>query len=298
MTIERDVTRIVRSWLQVDEHESADRVLDNVLALLDATPQRRSWWPARRSPQMNAFAKLAIAAAAVVAIAIVGINLLPRTGGDVGVTPTGSPSPSPSSTPFASPAFLPAGELTAGRHTLLEDSIVFSVQVPDGWHTSGFPCLSGGCASPNGGWLQRGADDSTEPDAAWMPIWSVDNVASDPCAHTAAPVATSAAALAAAVASLPGTDVITAPTDVVVGGRPAKHVVIKVRDDIACAPRQFQMWADHGIFRWATALGQTNRVWIIDVEGKRVWIEAETYEGADAKLGQEIQQIVDSVQFE
>ena len=51
MDTERDVTRIVRSWLRTDEHESADRVLDNVLALLDATPQRRSWWPARRIAQ-------------------------------------------------------------------------------------------------------------------------------------------------------------------------------------------------------------------------------------------------------
>ena len=48
MSTERDVTRIVRSWLRTDEHESADRVLDTVLDLLDATPQRRSWWPARR----------------------------------------------------------------------------------------------------------------------------------------------------------------------------------------------------------------------------------------------------------
>ena len=251
---------------------------------------------------MNGFAKFAIAAAAVVAIAIVGINLLPRTGGDVGVaataSPSATPSPSPLSAPSASISFLPAGELAPGRHTLLEDSIVFSIQVPDGWHTSGFPCLGGGCASPKGGWLQRGADDSTEPDAVWMPIWSVDNVASDPCAHTAAPVATSAAALAAAVASLPGTDAISAPTDVVVGGRPAKHVVIKVRADIECAPRQFQMWADHGIFRWASALGQTNRVWIIDVHGQRVWIEAETYEGATPALETEIQGMIDSIRFE
>ena len=64
MATERDVTRIVQSWLRTDEHESADRVLDNVLALLDATPQRRSWWPARRFADMNITAKLATAAAA------------------------------------------------------------------------------------------------------------------------------------------------------------------------------------------------------------------------------------------
>ena len=41
MSTDRDTTRIVRSWLQTDEHESADRVLDAVLDQLDATPQRR-----------------------------------------------------------------------------------------------------------------------------------------------------------------------------------------------------------------------------------------------------------------
>ena len=41
MSTDRDTTRIVRSWLGTDEHESADRVLDAVLDQLDATPQRR-----------------------------------------------------------------------------------------------------------------------------------------------------------------------------------------------------------------------------------------------------------------
>jgi len=99
MDTERDVTRIVRSWLRTDEHESADRVLDNVLARLDATPQRRSWWPAWRIADMNTYAKLLIAAAAVVVVAVVGINLLPG-GSSVGasgpsVPPAASPSPSP-----------------------------------------------------------------------------------------------------------------------------------------------------------------------------------------------------------
>jgi hypothetical protein len=53
MQIESDLTRIVRSWLRRDEHEAADRVLDNVLGLLDATPQRPAWWPARRLPHVN-----------------------------------------------------------------------------------------------------------------------------------------------------------------------------------------------------------------------------------------------------
>src|SRR6476659_5087702 len=98
MSTERDVTRIVRSWLRTDEHESADRILETVLAGLDTTPQRRALWPARRSPDMKTYAKLAIAAVAVVIVAVVGINLLPGGGPNEGNGAASSPSPSPTAT--------------------------------------------------------------------------------------------------------------------------------------------------------------------------------------------------------
>jgi hypothetical protein len=95
MSQERDVTRIVRSWIREDQHESADRILGVVLDRLDTTPQRRSWWPAWRSNRMNTYAKLIAAAAAVLVVAFAGFQLLPRSGG-VGGDPTNAPSPSPS----------------------------------------------------------------------------------------------------------------------------------------------------------------------------------------------------------
>ncbi len=59
------------------------------------------------------------------------------------------------------------------------------------------------------------------------------------------------------------------------------------------------MWADHGIFRFATALEQTNDVWIVELEGGGCfWIEAETYKGSTPALQQEIQAMIDSIQFE
>jgi len=58
------------------------------------------------------------------------------------------------------------------------------------------------------------------------------------------------------------------------------------------------MWGVRGIFRFAAALGETNRVWIVDVNGTRFWFEAETFEGASPELDQEIQDMVDSIQFE
>ena len=300
MSTNRDMARIVRSWLRTDEHESADRVLDNVLALLDATPQRRSWWPARRIADMNFFAKLAAAAAAVVVIAVVGYNLLPSRGGSGGnptPTPSSPPAPSPAATPATSKSivFPPAGPLEAGRHTLTEDGTVFSIQIPDGWSSSGLGCS--GCATADGGWLQRGPTNAG-PGSVWAPVWNVDGVVADPCTRTAGPIAETATELADAVASLPGTDLVTAPEDVMVGGYPAKHVVIKVPDDIDCVKDSFYMWGVGGIFRFATALGETNRVWIVDVNGTRFWFEAETYKGSSPALQQEIQSMIDSIQFE
>ena len=95
MTTDRDPrTRIVLSWLREDAHENAERVLLRALDEVDTTPQRRSWWPARRSDSMNTYAKSIAAAAAVVVLAVVGYQFLPGSGG-VGGPPTVAPSPSP-----------------------------------------------------------------------------------------------------------------------------------------------------------------------------------------------------------
>ena len=95
MTIERDPgTRVVLSWLREETHENAERVLLRVFDEVDTTPQRRSWWPAWRSNRMNTYAKLIGAAAAVLTVALVGYQFLPRNGG-IGGPPTIAPSPSP-----------------------------------------------------------------------------------------------------------------------------------------------------------------------------------------------------------
>jgi hypothetical protein len=247
---------------------------------------------------MNTFAKLLIAAAAVVVLAFVGISLLPRSGGDVGVAvPTASPSSSQSPTAPSSPsptpeaAFPPAGELAVGsRHSMSLEGVPFTFQVPTaGWASNGV----------------FGIDKTTGigPDGAGFIFWNdaPTGVFADPCAQTKDdPAGPSVADLAAAVAAVPGTDLVSGPADVTVGGYPAKHVVLTVPEDVACDADSFHLWyapsADAA--RYATALGSTIRVWIIDVDGTTVWIDGETYKGAGSKPGQEIQQIVDSIQFE
>jgi hypothetical protein len=130
MYTEPDVTRMVRSWLRADEQESADRVLRNVLAVLDATPQRQRVRRARRLDDTNALAKVAIAAAALVVVAVVATNLGPASR-EAGAPTSPSPTPSTAAAPGdfdglpsqgASPSTPERGELVVqleGVHGML-----------------------------------------------------------------------------------------------------------------------------------------------------------------------------------
>jgi hypothetical protein len=296
MSTERDMTRIVRSWLRADKHESADRVLDHVLALVDTTPQRRSWWPARRITDMSTFAKFGLAAAAVVVVAVIGINLLPvgsGVGGGPAVTPLPSPSPtptlpppSPSPTPVA--VLPPAGDLAIGRHDLTLNGVSFSIAVPaSGWVSNG----------------DFGIDKGVLP-STWdggFIFWNSapDGIFTDPCTQKEGPpVGSSAVDLADAAASVPGT-VATGPTDVTVGAYPAKLVVVNIPEVAACTAENFYLWWDRQLTgRYASELGSTIKVWIVDVNGTIIWIDGEIGKDASPEVGQEIQQIIDSIQFE
>jgi hypothetical protein len=94
MSADRDVTRIVRSWLQTDDHESADRVLHDVLARLDTTSQRRPLRQAWMETLMSNSTKFAAAGTAVLVVAAVALAIYFSR-------PTLSPAASPSASASA-----------------------------------------------------------------------------------------------------------------------------------------------------------------------------------------------------
>jgi len=297
MTAEREITRVVRSWLREDEHDSADLVLETVLARLDATPQRRSWWPARRFVPMNTQLRVLIAAAAVVVVAVVGYQLLPRNSsvGPGGPTPspivTPSPTPPRSPLPTSAPVVPAAGTLTVGRHDLNLEGVhmTFAIATP-GWTSNGiFGFDKGAFGAPDSGGFIVWQDDA-------------DGVFSDPCTSTQAPPAgPTAADMANAIAGMSSIELVSGPEAVTIGGKPAQRVVVRMPDPLPCRYDQFYLWYDTTVrdnARYASGAGNTIRVWIMEVDGKRVQIDGESNPGAPPQVDAELNAIVNSIQFD
>ena len=212
----------------------------------------------------------------------------------------------------ASPPPTPAGGPTedprVARHTVTEQGVSFSFGVPVGHFTPA-----------DEGWWERHSSLTTDKsargpisinksmsgpqDAEAIIFWTSfpDGDYADPCAGLLSlPVGSSAADLAAAVSKAPGTELLTGPSNVTLGGRPAKHVALTVRKNVGCDPGFFYTWrAGYGGANWLkTGVGDTIRVWIVDVHGTRLFIEAETTKGYGFGLEREVQQIVESIRSE
>jgi hypothetical protein len=131
VSADREVTRIVRSWLEKGVTALPDRVLDNVLDQVPATRQRRPWWPAWRLPYMSMQIRIALAAAALVVVAGGAYIFSGRNASQVG-----GPSPSPS----AFPGPTPIDTATWVRITSLPFGI--SSEIPPDWHDTYRPAVS------------------------------------------------------------------------------------------------------------------------------------------------------------
>jgi hypothetical protein len=310
MKTDRDVTRIVRSWLEEGVTALPDRVLDGVLDQLPATPQRRAWWPARRLREMNIPTRIAVAAAAVLAVAVVGFNFLPRQGGVGG--PVASPSPSPTASPFASNVLteFPEGPLPAGTYVLApftpagegmchvpaqsgctettaDDTIRFTLTVPGGW-------------SAGGPWVLN--EDNGPPSGAGLAFERGGWLLSDPCKlmATDVPVGPTVADFVDAVAAHPTLDTTT-PVDVTLGGYSGKYFDLQVPADISkcesepSGPPQYRPW-EPGIYAQGPA--QRWHLWVLDVDGVRVVIKSSDFAATSAQHQAELRAIVNSIQIQ
>lgn len=254
MSAERDVNRIVRSWIRTEEHESSDRVLQTVLSKLDATPQRRPLWPSRRFADMNNYARFALGAAAVVlVVAFLGRNLLPRTegvGGQPTVAPTASPTPSPTPpVPLAS-GTVHVNDRLYGRR--------IEIMLPTDWTMQ---------ADSDGQW----AFARTGSAYPFVGVFAVSDVFSDPCAGTYVPLTQlappNATQLEDALTRLAGFEAGPVAS-VEVAGRPTRHFVLSNQIDTstaACTDGDLLplFWVRDNV-KVSTNGGTTQQVWIVE----------------------------------
>lgn len=295
MSTDREVTRIVRSWLEEGATALPDRVLDAVLDQVPATRQRRARWPAWRLPKMRTPIKIVLAAAAVVVLAVVGVNLVPRNGG-VGGPPSAVPTPSPTPAPA-----LPIGQIPPGRYR----NLFVTYTLPAGWST------------PNASSVTIFKDSTTTPPTGMVfDLWGgIDTVYSDPChwKTTAVKIGPTVDNLVAALVGQQRGSTVT-PVDVTIDGFPGKEIDLMVPLDVKASPgvnedggSDFITGCDGGVYKsWTDASGgdrynqgpgQHDLLDILDVNGQTRVINRVFWQANTAADRAELQSIIDSIKI-
>jgi hypothetical protein len=281
MSTDRDLDRIVRSWMDEGVNALPDRVLDLVLDQIPATPQRRPSWLARRFPILTTYARFGLVAAAVVLAAVIGIGLFGRSVGG----PPPSPTPSPTPAPLRGGQVLEAGTY---RVTVLGTGDA-TITVPAGW-----------LAYDNFSVNNNGASPTLTAVIFWTPDSDFQRVYADPCHWQAGyvdpPVGPSVDDLATALANQPlrGDSV---PIEVSVGGYQGKMVELSVPSDqnfADCDAGEFRSWSG----RYHQGPGQIDQIYILDVGGQRLVIDTFFMPGTSDADRAERQAIMDSIQID
>ena len=285
-----DFDRTAQSWLEEGPTVMPERGLQAALDEIHVTRQRRAWWPAWRFSSMGIAVRVAAGVAAVLVVALVGINLFASGNGGVGgpaPSPTPTPSPTPSPTPLALRVGSETSSLEPGTYVIADPFLVqVTASVPAGWtgHIGG-PYFVDLEASSGGG----------------VSLSIFEKVYADPCHFDKGLLdplpGPTVDDLATALAKLPGLSATT-PTDVTVAGYQGKQLTLT-------APASFAgcTLSPDGYLVWELPLGgsyfmnpnERDRVWILDVNGQRLVIDVRESPGQTAQDKAEVQGVLDSL---
>ena len=315
MTASRDPDRLIHHFLQEGAEQLPDQVFDAVRSEIDLKQQRAVIGP-WRMPIMNKLVPIGLVAAAAVVALVIGTRMVgsPAPGG-VGGVPSGQPSVQPSVAPSVAPSAsaaawrgVPAGPLVL---TGTNDPVQVTVNIAaPGWER--FAAFDG----------VNKDDDSLDPPEtvgvlllAWgWPAGTGINVYQDPCQWTTTipeTPATTPAEIAAALAAQASTEA-TAPMDVSVGGFAGKAITLRVpmsfdkpnatRDEkfAACDEKTYAFYGIEGRTeneRNAQGAGQIDELWILDVDGAIVILDATYGPAAPAQVVDELRALAGSATF-
>lgn len=300
MSAERELERVVRSWLREDGREDADRVLTAVLTDIDTTPQRPpTWWPVRRYRTVNGTARVVAAAAAVsLLIAIGGYALLNGSLGSPGTNGSSTASPSPRETALpqlhrSEPSMLQPGPYAVSSAF----DAPFTLTVPANWtgleHKSGFALLVKTEAGGRFGFV---------PNHSLLGFYKVNGAFADPCRDEAPldPAPIGVDGFVAALRQEVGVDA-TRPTPTTVGGLPATTFDLTTTIDYENCPNDpASLWTFYDVGTHVfheNNTGGRSRIWLVDVHGTLILINAEVTDRATDADAEELYRMVDSVEF-
>lgn len=235
---------------------------------------------------MNITTKYALGAAAAVLVAVIGFTVLSGANGSVG-GPDPTPTPEPSITALAGQT-----DLSAGRYSIRSGIVrQVTVSVPDDW-------------SAVGDWAVRGPRGYEAPDGMGLRFYTVGNLFNDPGSFAGGvqdpPVGPTVDDLVEAiVAQEEWTS--SSPTELTIGGFPAQHVRITIPDGAELDARDggsFYLFQDEGAGQiWGLAAGQMFDVYVVDVDGERLVLDAFHYpETSEADLAA-LEAVVDTIEI-
>lgn len=297
MTASRDADQLINAFLAEGLVELPDRTYDAVREHIEHTRQRVVVGP-WRVPVMPTIARLGLAAAAVVLVGIIGINLVrgPGVGGTTSPSPSPSVSPPPSESLAPSlPAYRWPAPLAAGTYTtslVWDPAFQFTFTVPDGWEARDINILKG--------------------DRMSVQFLVVDNIVTDTCSEELRdpPIGSSAEELATALSELVTVDAAPVPA-AFSDGRDATYLEYTVGPDLGCDASQFRLLrlrdfsCDVGRGcggvgpQWVGAefgnVAEHNRSWIMNVGRSLLLVGAEWTDDASQADLDELQAVIESV---
>ena len=272
MSGELDTTRAVRAWLQEGVTRLPDRVLDEVLADVPQTPQRRRTGRDAGSWRRSTGVRLLVAVMTLVVIA-----------GAVALAAGTFRAPVPR--PFD------IRPLDPGRYVIDRPFPVrISLDLPAGWQGADL-----------GSEIAAVSRVDEEANPGGLSFMTVDAVYPDPCHWDEASievVSPGTAALVDALATLEGVGV-TSPTDVQLGGYGARTMTLTAPGDFSgCSPSEppFQIWG-HPVGHWLTP-GERNQVWVTEIGSTRLVVSSEVFPETPPAVATEIEAIIASIRFE
>lgn len=290
MSTQPDIERLVETFFDEGPRVLPVSSYEAVRTAVDQTRQRFVFGPWKEQQIMNA-ARLALGAAAVLLLAVIGIRFLPGVMSGPGATSTPEPTPTPQALVNGPTQSLPAGQYVINDQKATR--LPFTFLLPGGWVSWESQDVSKGGTLENP-FAERAAFGS----------WVVDSVYRDACHWTdnlAIGLQTRQAIIDAL--SIQVSRDATEPSETTLDGLPATRISLTVPSDFdatTCDEGFMRGWPGAGPneqFGWATTPGETQDVYVVDTSNGPTIVFIAVKDTATATDRAEVEAILESVNF-